>query len=661
MTSTAQGSELKCAFGDVPTRLLQRIYNLRITYPSLDIIIHASDVKSCFRQLKHHPDVMGAFAYIIHDILFLQCGLSFGSDFSPANWEVVRQVTEIIAEALFSDDTLRKKHRKHLDRLRWQHSLGSPKAKFTPAKADSINPGVRDSHSNDVNTPHHMFVDDDTYAEVFSVERVEQAIAASIEAMFILLGESDIFARQDCISWDKLEEMTIDWLNKILGMQINTRTLAVRVPMEYVQGTINLLESHWHKKRKRFKLSEIETLAGQLGHIASTSPWLRYLMSHVYTSIAAALGVSRAWLISNSKDFRDMMKLIKAGLAVRSPDLSPSLGENSPHTDTNTAAVVEARPNSTDTTPELAGTSRAPPADTTSPPGANSTARTTEHSPDSGDPSDSNEATTESRHVSYAQSQTARQVHKSQKRYRINHTLRRELRLIYRALTSDWIDMWDPIGHKIPRDPTGKAWSDSCLRAAGGYSYHMKFWWYIEWPEHIQKSTLIYVTNDSEGKLISINVLEYAALIINYVACYHFLVFREPDPTNPHPVVLLYADNTTAESWFVKACKRSFIGRALGRIQGALMINNPVGINVAHVTSKDNEIADGISRIKREADTVFGMDSLFKDHPKLKSCPRFHPSAELVSLILDTLSKDQFVDPLQVSRRVLACPGKITS
>ena len=90
MTTTPEGTEIPCKFGNVLIRLLTRIWNLRITYPLKDIILHANNVKSFFRQLKHHPDVMGAFSYILGDYLFLQCGLTFGSDFSPSSWEVVR-------------------------------------------------------------------------------------------------------------------------------------------------------------------------------------------------------------------------------------------------------------------------------------------------------------------------------------------------------------------------------------------------------------------------------------------------------------------------------------------------------------------------------------------------------------------------------------------
>ena len=84
MTEDASKTEMRCDFGRVKLRLYTRIYNLRITHPSTDIALHANDVKSCFRQLKHHPDCMGAFAFIIDKLLLLQCGLAYGSDFNLA-------------------------------------------------------------------------------------------------------------------------------------------------------------------------------------------------------------------------------------------------------------------------------------------------------------------------------------------------------------------------------------------------------------------------------------------------------------------------------------------------------------------------------------------------------------------------------------------------
>ena len=80
------------------------------------------------------------------------------------------------------------------------------------------------------------------------------------------------------------------------------------------------------------------------------------------------------------------------------------------------------------------------------------------------------------------------------------------------------------------------------------YSSHnfftdMGFWWYIEWPPEVHKHTLIYRRNNKDGKLVSINVLEYAALLINYAATTLYYL-SHPDPSDPSPLVLFNADNT---------------------------------------------------------------------------------------------------------------------
>ena len=110
MTSTRHGVELSCDYGGVLMRILIRVWRLRTMYPLQDIILDANDVKSCFRQIKHHPEVMGAFSYVIAETLYLSCGLTMGSDFSPAVWEVCRRLAEQLATSLFADDSLVPKH-----------------------------------------------------------------------------------------------------------------------------------------------------------------------------------------------------------------------------------------------------------------------------------------------------------------------------------------------------------------------------------------------------------------------------------------------------------------------------------------------------------------------------------------------------------------------
>ena len=89
----------------------------------MDIVLHANDVKSCFKQIKPHPDIIPAFSIIIADVLYLQSALPFGTDFSPQNWEPVRRLIEVLAERLSTDKSLIAKHCKYLDKLHWENPL----------------------------------------------------------------------------------------------------------------------------------------------------------------------------------------------------------------------------------------------------------------------------------------------------------------------------------------------------------------------------------------------------------------------------------------------------------------------------------------------------------------------------------------------------------
>lgn len=284
-----------------------------------------------------------------------------------------------------------------------------------------------------------MFVDDDVYIEVYIRWRVEQAIAASIEAMFITLGQSDLPLRQDPISWDKLVGMIISHFNNILGVEINTRRMEVGPPPEFLARTVEQLDA-FHEGRKAFTVQEMSTLVGHLSHIATTSRWLAHLLSHLYTSISAALKVNCAYEIDTNKAFRQAMK-----------------------------KVAE------------------------------------------------DESMTQNQRT-FTQGYINRTVHESKRSHFLNSTAIEELRLTRLVLSSESISLRPPIAHLVSRDPTAEAWGDSCLDAAGGFSLRCSFWWYLEWSVEIRRHTLRFHKNNKNGRLISINVLEYASVIINYAA-----------------------------------------------------------------------------------------------------------------------------------------------
>ena len=260
----------------------------------------------------------------------------------------------------------------------------------------------------------------------------------------------------------------------------------------------------------------------------------------------------------------------------------------------------------------------------------------------------------------FSQACWTRKVHSCPKGHWINTTHREEPHLIAKALATKGATLKTPIAHLVRRDPSAKAWSDSSLRAAGGYSTDLNFWWHIVWPPQVAQYTLVYVKTNKDGTLVSINVLEYAALLVNYAAaCCYYL--HNPPRDDPFPVVRFFVDNTSSEAWGMKGCTGSLIGRALSRLQCAMMIDNNVAARTARVNTKANVIADQISRVNSATNIAHEFPRIAQDYPELSGCRRFHPSAELISHIMDAISQKKFIDPLEVSSSLRSNPGSITS
>ncbi len=65
---------------------------------------------------------------------------------------------------------------------------------------------------------------------------------------------------------------------------------------------------------------------------------------------------------------------------------------------------------------------------------------------------------------------------------------------------------------------------DSCLEGAGGYCISLGFWWHIPFPEAVIQRTLKRKKDNKDGLLISINVLEFVTVVVNYCAALHCIV-----------------------------------------------------------------------------------------------------------------------------------------
>jgi hypothetical protein len=316
MTSTPYGSELKCEFGLVRDAILVCAYNLRVSYPNNDIVVHTNNVKSCFRQIKHHPDVTAAFSYILANYLFFQVGLAFGADFSPANWEAVHRTQSALTERLFFATSLVTKHCTFLNKIKWCCSLnGKHKPGFMRAFRDALNQGILDQKGDPAPTPHSVYVDDDIYLDVADMRRFKQAIAASIEAIFMLLDESNMALHQDPISWDKLHKLLIAPVNRILGLVLDLCRMTIGTPPDFVASTINLLRTTWGPHRHSFNVKEAEELTGKLNHVAFGAHWLKDFLGNIYSSLAAALRLNKSHLIRSIPRFREALCKVRSAPA----------------------------------------------------------------------------------------------------------------------------------------------------------------------------------------------------------------------------------------------------------------------------------------------------------------------------------------------------------
>lgn len=129
----------------------------------------------------------------------------------------------------------------------------------------------------------------------------------------------------------------------------------------------------------------------------------------------------------------------------------------------------------------------------------------------------------------------------------------------------------------------------------------LKFWWHIEFPEEIKRQMLLYRKDKEDYTLISIKVLEFVAVIINYCATLN-MTSTTSRTTDPHPVVLNIMDNRSALSWTMHSCKKSKIGWLPARVFRSFLINSPIGILPKRISTNKNKIADDISHQKLTAE-----------------------------------------------------------
>ena len=323
-------------------------------------------------------------------------------------------------------------------------------------------------------------------------------MAASIEALFMVLGPDMPTIRRSNLSMDKFYQATCSYEKTQLGVLIITRIMRVSLPPEKFQELSEIL-AHWHSFRKTFVIKEAATMLGRLDNAAGVCDWARFLFLSTRQALLLALRKCKDE-VYNNKSFATYIK------------------DAHNHSDDEFGLLRK----------------------------------------------------------KFALSKIAKGIWNSKCKCFITKDLKQELMLLESIIKNPSIQWSTPVSHLVKRSPDFEVWGDSSLKYAGGYSHNMKFWWHIEWPTSIQSKTLdkFVVKAKIDEKIISINLLEYCVIIINYAIASHLLAKNLINTNQEYPLLLNWTDNMSAMPWTKKVAVSTPAGKELSKIFCYLCMNN---------------------------------------------------------------------------------------
>ena len=135
----------------------------------------------------------------------------FGSNTSPHDFEALANAREYLAEHFSTPEFkhLIEKYKEILDKVVYACGLDEP-VEFEQAVSDSKKKGVINKDTGKPNnTEHNFFVDDNHMADIAC--RIKQAMAASIESLFCILGFPNEIITRTPLSKDKYYEQMCSW------------------------------------------------------------------------------------------------------------------------------------------------------------------------------------------------------------------------------------------------------------------------------------------------------------------------------------------------------------------------------------------------------------------------------------------------------------------
>jgi hypothetical protein len=111
--------------------------------------------------------------------------------------------------------------------LKWEEIDSS--AELTPAFSCTINHGIIDDAGNRIDLPARIYVDD-TLMLALDVDHMKMVPAATIKAIFAVMGKPNVVVRKCPLAMDKWLELVIGPKKTMLGLIIDTNRLTIAIP-----------------------------------------------------------------------------------------------------------------------------------------------------------------------------------------------------------------------------------------------------------------------------------------------------------------------------------------------------------------------------------------------------------------------------------------------
>ena len=130
-------NEPPLVYGTANQQHINRIWNIRISYPTEDIYLFDKDVKGAFRQSKYNPDVSSVFFFIISLYFFLPTGGTFGAVPGPSNFDPIARARTYLATLMSRKKSLVNKHWDIIKLMKFSKK-SPPSTTYVQAVADDI-------------------------------------------------------------------------------------------------------------------------------------------------------------------------------------------------------------------------------------------------------------------------------------------------------------------------------------------------------------------------------------------------------------------------------------------------------------------------------------------------------------------------------------------